>query len=270
MVNFPATFLGVIAMCIYSNYRGKELKDDAEFQTRLKDPEFKRQIETSTQTNLGEQLPLSSKISVTIFLLALLVIVTIAVLPEIRTIGNMQSPISMSVIIQIMMLAFGAIILFATKTDVKSIPQSVVFKSGMTACVAIFGIAWMSDTFFKTAMPEFKAAITYIVEDYPWTFALATILVCMSVNSQAATAKIMIPIAVAIGLPGPILIGLMPATYFYFFFPVYPSDVATMNFDITGTTRIGKWYFNHSFMLPGIISMTTACCVGLTMAKLVL
>ena len=103
MVNFPATFLGVIAMCIYSNYRGKELKDDAEFQTRLKDPEFKRQIETSTQTNLGEQLPLSSKISVTIFLLALLVIVTIAVLPEIRTIGNMQSPISMSVIIQIMM-----------------------------------------------------------------------------------------------------------------------------------------------------------------------
>ena len=90
----------------------------------------------------------------------------------------------------------------------------------------------------------------------------------MSVNSQAATAKIMIPIAVAIGLPGPILIGLMPATYF--FFSVYPSDVATMNFDITGTTRIGKWYFNHSFMLPGIISMTTACCVGLTMAKLVL
>jgi len=97
----------------------------------------------------------------------------------------MQSPISMSVIIQIMMLAFGAIILFATKTDVKSIPQSVVFKSGMTACVAIFGIAWMADTFFKFAMPEFKAAITYIVEDYPWTFALATILVCMSVNSQA-------------------------------------------------------------------------------------
>ena len=168
------------------------------------------------------------------------------------------------------MLAFGAFMLIFCKVPVAKVPNGVVFKSAMVVCIAIFGIAWMSDTFFKTAMPEFKAAITYIVEDYPWTFALATILVCMSVNSQAATAKIIIPIAVAIGLPGPILIGLMPATYFYFFFPVYPSDVATMNFDITGTTRIGKWYFNHSFMLPGIISMTTACCVGLTMAKLVL
>jgi anaerobic C4-dicarboxylate transporter DcuB len=88
------------------------------------------------------------------------------------------------------------------------------------------------------------------------------------VNSQAATAKILLPVAVAIGLPAPVLIGLMPATYAYFFIPNYPSDIATVNFDVSGTTKIGKWYFNHSFMVPGLIGVFVACLVGLLLAKL--
>lgn len=108
-----------------------------------------------------------------------------------------------------------------------------------------------------------------MVRESPWTFAFALAAVSIVVNSQAATAKILIPVAAAIGrLPGPILIGLMPATYAYFFIPNYPSDIATVNFDISGTTKIGKYYLNHSFMLPGLIGLVSACLVGVTLAEL--
>lgn len=140
----------------------------------------------------------------------------------------------------------------------------------MTACIAIFGIAWMSDTYFSYAMPRFKAAITDMVNNYPRSFAFALFAVSVVVNSQAATAKTLLPVAEAIGLPGPILIGLMPATYAYFFIPNYPSDIATVNFDISGTTKIGKYYFNHSFMAPGLIGVIVACVIGLTLSEMTL
>ena len=269
-VTFPATLIGVLALSLYSNFRGKELDDDPDYQNKLKDPEFRQEIENSSHTTLNEVIPFTAKLSVYIFLLSLVAIVLIAIFPSVRTVGSDPKPISMGIIIQMMMLAFGAVILIASKVPVKNVANGIVFKSGMTACIAIFGIAWMSDTYFSYAMPEFKAAITGMVHDYPWTFAFALFAVSVVVNSQAATAKILLPVAVAIGLPGPVLIGLMPATYAYFFIPNYPSDIATVNFDITGTTKIGKYYFNHSFMFPGLIGVIVACIVGLGLANVLI
>lgn len=266
-VTIPATFIGVLALSLYSLKRGKELADDPEYQRRLNDPMWKERIANTTSTSLNEQLPASAKRAVLLFLLALVTIIVVARFPEIRTIGNAK-PISMSVIIQMVMLAFGGIILLATKTDVQKVPNGVVFKSGMVAAIAIFGIAWMSDTYFTYAMPSFKSGITEMVNAYPWTFAFALFAVSVVINSQAATAKMLLPVGIAMGLPVPLLIGLLPATYGYFFIPNYPSDIATVNFDVTGTTKIGKYYFNHSFMLPGIIGVATACCVGVFLANL--
>ncbi|SUO97444.1 Anaerobic C4-dicarboxylate transporter DcuB [Suttonella ornithocola] len=179
-----------------------------------------------------------------------------------------DKPISMTLIIQMMMLAFGGVILLATKTDVQKIPNGVVFKSGMVATIAIFGIAWMSDTYFSHAMPQFKGAVMEIVKDYPWTFAFALFIVSVVVNSQAATGVMLLPVGIGLGLPAPLLVGLMPATYGYFFILNYPSDIATINFDVTGTTKIGKYYFNHSFMAPGLVGVVVACIVGVMLGKL--
>lgn len=190
-------------------------------------------------------------------------------MPEIRTIGE-NKPISMSLIIQIMMLGFGGIILLVTKTNVQTVPNGVVFKSGMVAAIAILGIAWMSDTYFQYAMPSFKAGITEMVQAYPWTFALALFTVSVVINSQAATARMLLPVGIAMGLPVPLLVGLMPATYGYFFIPNYPSDIATVNFDVTGTTKIGKYYFNHSFMVSGLIGVGVACSVGYILAEFII
>ena len=266
MVNIPATLVGVLLLSLYSNFRGKDLEKDPEFIERMNDPEFKADVEKSFNTTLNEVIPTKSKVAVLMFFTVLLLIVLTAVFPQVRMVGD--TAVSMSMVIQMLMLAFGAVILIGTKTPVNHVADTVVFKSGMTACIAIFGIAWMADTYFTAAMPEFKAVITNMVRENPWTFAFALAAVSIVVNSQAATAKILIPVVAAIGLPGPILIGLMPATYAYFFIPNYPSDIATVNFDISGTTKIGKYYLNHSFMLPGLIGLVSACLVGVTLAEL--
>lgn len=271
-VTVPATLAGTIALSLYSLRRGKELQKDPEYQRRLQDPIWRERILSTTSTTLNEALPAGAKKAVLLFLLSLAVIVVIAMFPEIRTIGTGEKvkPISMSLIIQMMMLCFGGIILLATKTNPQTVPNGVVFKSGMVAAIAIFGIAWMSDTYFQYAMPQFKAGITEMVETYPWTFAFALFAVSVVINSQAATAVMMLPVGIGLGLPAPLLVGLMPATYAYFFIPNYPSDIATVNFDVTGTTKIGKYYFNHSFMMPGLIGVIVACCVGVTIANIII
>ncbi|MBE8575992.1 anaerobic C4-dicarboxylate transporter [Vibrio sp. OPT18] len=268
MVTVPATLFGTFLLSLYSLKRGKELNDDPEYQARLKDPEWKKRIESTTATSLDEVLPTSARNAVLIFLLSIVVIVIVAMVPEIRTIVDGDKPIKMSVIIQMMMLCFGGIILLTTKTDPRDVPNGVVFKSGMVAAIAIFGIAWMSDTYFQYAMPQFKSGIVEMVTNYPWTFALALFIVSVVVNSQAATARMMLPVGLGLGLDPALLIGLMPAVYGYFFIPNYPSDIATVNFDVSGTTKIGKWYFNHSFMSVGLIGVVGACCLGYALAQI--
>jgi len=272
-VTLPATFLGLMAMCFYSLRRGKELEADPEYQRRLQDPIYRDQILNSTKTTLNDFIPQSSKNAVYIFLSSIVLIVVLALYEDIRTFEVLkegvttQMVVPMGVIIQMVMLCFGGIILTTCKTSVKLVPEGVVFKSGMVACVAIFGIAWMSDTYFTYAMPYFKDGITAMVQAYPWTFIFALFAVSIVINSQAATAKMMLPVAITMSLPVPLLIGIMPATYAYFFIPNYPSDIATVNFDPTGTTKIGKYYFNHSFMLPGLIAVAVSCLVGIGLSQ---
>ena len=269
-VTIPATFAGTIALSLYSLRRGKELQDDPEYQRRMQDPVWRDRILSTTSTTLNEQLPPAARNSVLLFILALVCIVIVAMVPQIRTISGMEKAIDMSVIIQMFMLGFGGIILLATRTHVQTVPNGVVFKSGMVAAIAIFGIAWMSDTYFSFAMPHVKGSIQEMVKHAPWTFAFALFGVSVLINSQAATAKMLLPVGISLGIPAPVLIGLMPATYAYFFIPNYPSDIATVNFDVTGTTKIGKYYFNHSFMMPGLIGVGVACLVGLAIAKAII
>ncbi|NAW79654.1 anaerobic C4-dicarboxylate transporter [Vibrio sp. V33_P6A3T137] len=269
MVSVPATLFGTVLMSLYSMRRGKELEQDQDYQERLKDPIFKEKILSTTATSLDEVLPAAAKNSVMLFILSIVIIVLIAMFPEVRTISGNKA-IDMATVIQMMMLCFGGIILLVAKVNPKTVPEGVVFKSGMVAAIAIFGIAWMSDTYFQYAMPQFRSGIIDMVNAYPWTFALALFIVSVVVNSQAVVAKMMLPVGVALGLEPALLIGLMPALYGYFFIPNYPSDIATVNFDMTGTTKIGKWYFNHSFMAPGLVGVISACCVGYVLGQIVI
>ena len=148
------------------------------------------------------------------------------------------------------------------------IARSSVFIAGMIAVVSIFGIAWMSETFIKANESYLIANIKTMVQMAPWTFALAMFAVSAFVKSQAATLTIMLPFGYALGLPTPLLLSLIPASYAYFFFAFYPSDLAAINMDRTGTTRIGKYLLNHSFMIPGLIGVGTSTVVAYGLSKL--
>jgi anaerobic C4-dicarboxylate transporter DcuB len=148
------------------------------------------------------------------------------------------------------------------------IARSSIFNAGMVAVVSIFGIAWMSDTFVSGNKEFLVEKIRIMVQLAPWTFALGMFAVSALVKTQAATLTIMLPVGYALGLPTPQLLGLIPACYAYFFFAFFPSDLAAINLDRTGTTRIGKYLFNHSFMIPGLIGVGVSTAVAYGLSKL--
>ncbi len=176
--------------------------------------------------------------------------------------------ISMNVVIQIIMITAAALMIIFCKAKPKAAMQGAVWQNGMVAVVAFYGIAWMSDTYFSNYQPEMQAMLTGIVSQHPWTIAFAFFVVSVLINSQGAVVVSMLPLAYSLGIEGWILLGVMPSVYGYFFIPNYPSDIATVNFDRSGTTVIGKYLLNHSFMIPGLIHVVTATVAGIAISYL--
>lgn len=176
--------------------------------------------------------------------------------------------LSMNLVIQIMMIAAAALMIIFCKAKPKNAVAGAVWQNGMVAVVAIYGIAWMCDTYFSNYTSEMNTMLSGIVEKYPWSMAFVFFLVSVLINSQGAVVVAMLPLAYQLGIPGWVLLGIMPSVYGYFFIPNYPSDIATVNFDRSGTTVIGKYLLNHSFMIPGLIHVFTATISGYCIAYL--
>ncbi len=257
-ISVPATLIGVLAGALYSLKVGKELSEDPEYLERLKNGLIDdRHSSISDITDKGK-----ARLSVIIFLATTLMIVLFGSIPSLRpTFDNVS--LSMPYLIEILMLAAAALILILTRTDGSKAAQGSIFLAGMQAVVAIFGIAWMGDTFIKGNLAELTASIQGIVTQIPWIFGLALFVMSILLFSQAATIRAIAPLGIALGISPMMLIALFPAVNGYFFIPNYPTIVAAINFDRTGTTRIGKWILNHSFMVPGLITTATSIAVGL-------
>jgi anaerobic C4-dicarboxylate transporter DcuB len=168
--------------------------------------------------------------------------------------------------IQMFMLMAGALIIVLTRTNPASIGKTEVFRAGMIAVVAVYGVAWMADTVFEANLPGIKASLSDVVTTYPWTFALALFIVSKLVNSQAAAISAMVPLGLSIGVSPGYVVAFAAACYGYYILPTYPSDLATIQFDRSGTTRIGKYVVNHSFILPGLIGVGSSCVAGWLLA----
>lgn len=259
----PATIAGVIAGALVSMRVGKELMDDPEFQRRLKAGEIEtKHYELSDIANKGK-----ARASVLLFVGATVLIVFFGSIPSLRpSFGGV--PLGMPSLIEMLMLSTAAIILLLTGTDGMKAVKGSVFSAGMQAVVAIFGIAWMGDTFINGNITTLVGSIEHVVNDMPWLFGLALFAMSILLYSQAATVRAIMPLGIALGLHPMLLIALFPTVNGYFFIPNYPTIVAAINFDRTGTTRIGKWVLNHSFMIPGIVATAVAICVGLLLIQL--
>jgi len=179
-----------------------------------------------------------------------------------------DKPLAMNLLIQIVMITAAALMIIFCKAQPKKAVAGAVWQSGMVAVVAIYGIAWMADTFFSNYMTEIQSMLSGIVKDYPWSIAIVFFLVSVLINSQGAVVVSMLPLAYSLGISGPVLLGVLPSVYGYFFIPNYPSDIATVNFDRSGTTVIGKYLLNHSFMMPGMVCVVTSTLVAYALTML--
>ena len=166
------------------------------------------------------------------------------------------------------MLSAAALILLITRTNGVEAAKGSIFSAGMQAVIAIFGIAWMGDTFINGNIAELKGSIESIVSQMPWLFGVALFVMSILLYSQAATIRAIAPLGIALGISPMMMIALFPAVNGYFFIPNYPTVIAAINFDRTGTTGIGKWILNHSFMMPGLITTCVSIAVGLLLIQL--
>lgn len=173
-----------------------------------------------------------------------------------------SAPLSMVNVIQIFMLLAGSLIIIFTKTDASKIGKNEIFKSGMIALVAVFGISWMAETMFAVHTPMMKAFLGGIVQEHSWTYAVMLLLISKFVNSQAAALVAFVPLALGIGVNPAIILAFAPACYGYYILPTYPSDLAAIQFDRSGTTKIGRFVINHSFIIPGLLGVFTSCVFG--------
>ncbi len=306
MVSIPACLCGLMAAATASFHRGLDLDKDPEFQKRIQDPEQREYIYGSSATTLDKEIPQSAKNAVFVFLGALIIIVLFAifqdVLPEYSTVkavkdapdftfsdGTVASAaalakakavipgitevstvkLKMNVIIQIVMITAAAIMILFCKASPQKAVRGAVWQSGMVAVVAIFGIAWLADTYFSNYTDEMQAMLGDIVAKYNWSIAFVFFLVSVLINSQGAVVVSMLPLAYSLGIPGPVLLGVLPSVYGYFFIPNYPSDIATVNFDRSGTTVIGKYLLNHSFMMPGLIHVVVSTLVAYALSMII-
>jgi anaerobic C4-dicarboxylate transporter DcuB len=304
MITVPACICGLIAASACSYHRGKDLDKDPKFQARLQDPILKEYMYGNTATTLDKKIDPAAKRAVYIFLGALALIVVFAVfqqlLPqydEIKAVKDAhdlniggttvsaatlakakilvngttiagKSSLKMNLVIQMVMLTAAACMIIFCKAAPKKAVAGAVWQSGMVAVVAIFGIAWLADTYFSNYMDMMQASLGDIVAKYNWSISIVFFLVSVLINSQGAVVVSMLPLAYSLGIPGPVLLGVLPSVYGYFFIPNYPSDIATVNFDRSGTTVIGKYLFNHSFMMPGMVSVIVSTIVATILVRI--
>ena len=261
-VSVPATLVGVLVGAFASLRVGKELVDDPEYQKRLAAGETVASGNAAVVEDGG-----AAKLSVLLFIVATVAVVVFGSVESLRPAFD-DVTVGMPLIIEMVMLTAAALILLFTRTAGNKAAQGSVFSAGMQAVVAIFGIAWMGDTFINGNVVELKGAIESVVSDMPWLFGLALFVMSILLYSQAATVRAIVPLGIALGLSPMMLVALFPAVNGYFFIPNYPTLVAAINFDRTGTTRIGKWVLNHSFMMPGLVATAVAIAVGLLLIQL--
>lgn len=265
IVCIPASIVAILVAAFVQNRVGRNLEDDPEYRKRvdcgLIDPEKDSQLIDS----MIKQPNPRAKYAVVAFLLGVLMVVVFGSVPSLRPsfeVNGQLHRVSMPETIEMVMMSMAAVILLVGKGSVHDAVKGNVFGAGMNAMVAIFGIAWMGDTFFNGNIGFFQTHIASLVTQYPLLFALALFVMSIMLFSQAATVRTLYPLGIGLGLSPLALVAMFPAVNGYFFLPNYPTEVAAINFDRTGSTRIGRFVVNHSFQLAGFITTFVSIGVG--------
>ena len=262
MICIPTAFISILVAAFVENHIGKELEDDPEYKRRVAAGLINPEAACEEVQKAENEHDPSAKHAVWAFLFGVALVILFGFLPQLRPEG-----VSMSQTIEMIMMSDAALILLVGKGKVGDAVNGNIFKAGMNAVVAIFGIAWMGNTFYVGNEKILDAALSSMISSTPILFAVALFLLSIMLFSQAATVTTLYPVGIALGINPLLLIAMFPACNGYFFLPNYPTEVAAIDFDRTGTTRVGKYVINHSFQIPGFITTIVSILLGVLMIQ---
>jgi anaerobic C4-dicarboxylate transporter DcuA len=274
MITIPATLIGVAAGIFSVAFRGRELAEDPEYQRRLAEGKVAPPAERAELAGTERTRAVGSCM---VFLAAIAAVVLIGLFPALRPIYEKVAEgvtetgqVEMGRAVMIVMLAAAGVLLLVFRADPEKAVKGSIMKGGLTAIICILGVSWMGSSFFEGNQSAIVGAISSVMRTQPWIFAAGLFGLSILLFSQAATVTILIPVALALGLPLPLIVGAYPAVNGNFFLPTYGTVLAAVSFDQTGSTRIGKYLLNHSFMLPGMVTTVTAVVAATILAQLFL
>ena len=264
-VMLPATLLAIFPTAWLANRLGKDLEDDPVYQQRVADG-----LVAQPQASAEFAPKAGAKTSVGIFVAAILIVMAYATLIS-DQIGLIPNPtVPRNEAIMAIMLSAAAIILWVTKHAAAEVLTTQVFRSGMSACVCVLGVAWLGTTFINYYIDDIQAVAGTVLQAQPWLLAVVLFFAACLLYSQAATAKALMPAALAIGVSPLTAVAAFPAVSALFVLPTYPTLLAAVEMDDTGSTRIGKYVFDHPFIAPGVVCISTAILLGYGIGALVL
>jgi len=274
LICIPSTLLGSILGAISVMWMGPELKDDPGYQERL----AKGLVGSAATTVKLEGRALTcARGSVIIFLIAVLLVVALGLFPVLRptyTVSvdgqDKEQQLEMAPAIMIVMLASAGITMLLFGASPSAAVKGTIMNAGVVALISIAGLGWLGSSFFEGNRSVIIASISGVIQQHPWVFAFGLFALSILLASQAATVVTLMPVGVALGIGAPAMIAMFPAVNGYFFLPTYATLLAAISFDQTGTTKIGKYVLNHSFMRPGLVATISSVAIGFVLAKMVL
>jgi len=260
----PTTFAACMVAAFVSNFLGKDLVDDAVYQDRL--AKGLVTVRGATEYNIKP----TAKLSVSIFVLTIIAVVAYATMIS-GTVGLIENPIlPRNEAIMLFMLVAATIIALTTKINTSEIINQSTFKSGMSACICVLGVAWLGDTFVAGHIDEIKGFAGSLLEQYPWMLAVTLFFGSMLLYSQAATTRALLPAALLLGVDPVTAIASFAAVSALFVLPTYPTLIAAVEMDDTGSTRIGKYVLNHPFIVPGVLTISLSVAFGFILGPIIL
>jgi anaerobic C4-dicarboxylate transporter DcuA len=266
LIAIPSTFIACMLGAVVTNFMGKDLKDDPVYQDRLAKGLVKQPSDSAEQ----KALPPGAKRSVLIFALAIICVVFYATAIS-PTVGLIKKPVlARDHAIITFMLAAASLIALLCKVNVNNIVNQATFKSGMSACICVLGVAWLGTTFVAAHIKEINVVAGDLLASKPWMLAVVLFFAAMLLYSQAATAKALMPVALALGVTPGAAIAAFSSVSALFVLPTYPTLLAAVEFDDTGSTRIGKYVFDHPFLIPGTLTIVFAVILGYVFAGIII
>ena len=270
MVVIPATLLGSLASGLIMMKRGKELADDPEFQRRVADGTLVLRGHKEEKVVDTSSFSKQSKISVIVFLVAMVAVVLLGVVKSLRPVLADGSTMGMTDIIQIFMLCAAAVICLVMDKKADAILEMPVFKSGVFAAVICLGLCWMVNIFIGAQSTFLTETVSQFTNKYPWVFIIACYLVGNITTSQGSTTAIVIPLGLALGISTPVLLAGWVTIGSHFLIPAASESLAAIAFDTAGTTKIGKFVFNTSYLLPSLVMAVVDAAVAFLLASVIL